>query len=51
MFQRLFMTLHNVVISNDSDVIYFKWEPHLTKIRRMDPDTKVLDVVGELQNN
>lgn len=58
MRQRLTLTttsLHNVVISNSSDVIYYeivtpKWERRLTKISRLDPNTRQFDFVGELQN-
>lgn len=58
MLQRLVLTttsLHNVVISNDSDVIYYevvtpKWDRHLTTISRLNPNTREFDVVGELQN-
>lgn len=58
MRQKLFLTttsLHNVVISNKSDVIYYeiitpKWERHLTKISRLDPNTRQFDLIGELQN-
>ncbi|CAL1703249.1 unnamed protein product [Somion occarium] len=56
--QELFLTttsLHNVVISNTSDVIYYevltpKWERHLTKISRLDPNTKQFDLICELVN-
>ncbi|TCD64677.1 hypothetical protein EIP91_003791 [Steccherinum ochraceum] len=58
MSQKLVLTttsLHNVVISNASDVIYYeivtpKWERHLTKVSRLDPNTRLFDLVGELQN-
>lgn len=56
--QKLVLTttsLHNVVIANSSDVIYYevvtpKWERHLTKISRLDPNTRQFDLIGELQN-
>lgn len=58
MLQRLALTttsLHNVVISNDSDVIYYevvtpKWERDFTKVSRLDPNTREFDVIGELRN-
>lgn len=58
MSQRLALTttsLHNVVISNASDDIYYevvtpKWAPETTKISRLDPETREFLVVGELQN-
>ncbi|THH31870.1 hypothetical protein EUX98_g2315 [Antrodiella citrinella] len=58
MRQRLTLTttsLHNVVISNKSDVIYYeivtpKWERHLTKVSRLDPNTRQFNLIGELQN-
>ncbi|KAI0792684.1 hypothetical protein C8Q75DRAFT_750891 [Abortiporus biennis] len=59
MLQKLVLTttsLHNVVISNSSDVIYYeivtpKWEKHTTKISRLDPNTRQFDLIGELQND
>lgn len=56
--QKLSLTttsLHNVVISNKSDVIYYeivtpKWERDLTKISRLDPNTKQYDLICELLN-
>ena len=56
--QKLSLTttsLHNVVISNTSDVIYYeiitpKWEKDLTKISRLDPNTKQYDLICELVN-
>ncbi|KII89411.1 hypothetical protein PLICRDRAFT_53842 [Plicaturopsis crispa FD-325 SS-3] len=58
MSQRLALTttsLHNVVISNASDDIYYevvtpKWAPETTKISRLAPETREFLVVGELQN-
>ena len=58
MRQKLILTttsLHNVVIANASDVIYYevvtpKWAKHLTKVSRLDPNTRQFDLVGELQN-
>ncbi|KAI0078963.1 hypothetical protein K474DRAFT_1659652 [Panus rudis PR-1116 ss-1] len=45
----------NVVISNSSDVIFYeivtpRWEKHLTKISRLDPNTKLFDQIAEFQN-
>lgn len=56
--QRLSLTttsLQNVIISNDTDVIYYeivtpKWEPTVTRVSKMDPKTSELEVVAELQN-
>lgn len=56
--QKLVLTttsLHNVVISNASDVIYYevitpKWERNLTRISRLDPNTQQFDLIGELKN-
>ncbi len=56
--QKLSLTttsLRNFIISNQSDVIYYevrtpKWEPGLTKISRMDPNTRELAVVAEIEN-
>lgn len=47
-------SLRNVVISNTSDVIFYEvvtpsWEPHLTKISRLDPNSREFNVIGELQ--
>ncbi|TDL20228.1 hypothetical protein BD410DRAFT_791341 [Rickenella mellea] len=58
MAQRLSFTtssIHNVVISNSSDVIYYeivtpKWEPSLTRVRKMDHVSKQLEVVAEIKN-
>ncbi|KAI5118325.1 hypothetical protein M0805_006608 [Coniferiporia weirii] len=58
MAQRLSLTttsLHNVVISNASDVIYYevvtpKWAPAVTRVSKMDPKSHELEVVAELQN-
>lgn len=58
MHVKLFLTttsLHNVVISNSSDVIYYeivtpKWERHHTRISRLDPTTRAFSLIGELQN-
>lgn len=46
-------SLRNVVISNASDVIFYevitpKWEPHLTKISRLDPNSRDFNLIGEL---
>ena len=57
--QRLSLTttsLQNVVISNQSDSIYYeivtpKWEPGTTRISKMDPRTHELEVIAELQND
>ena len=59
MSQKLVLTttsLHNVVISNASDVIYYeivtpKWEPGTTRISKMDPRTHELEIIAELQND
>ena len=58
MKQKLGLTttsLHNVVISNDSDIIYFevvtpKWDPSLTRISRLDHRSRELELVAEFQN-
>ena len=58
MSQRLVFTttsLHNVVISNASDVLYYevitpKWERQLTKISRLDPVARQFHPIAELQN-
>lgn len=58
MAQKLSLTttsLQNVVISNQSDIIYYevvtpKWEPTVTRISKMDPNSRELEVVAELQN-
>jgi len=57
--QRLSLTttsLQNVVISNQSDSIYYeivtpKWEPGTTRISKMDPRTHELETIAELQND
>lgn len=46
-------SLRNVVISNTSDVIFYevvtpKWEPHLTKISRLEPNSREFNLIGEL---
>ena len=43
------------MIANASDVLYYevvtpRWEPHLTRISRLDPDTRFFDLIGELHN-
>lgn len=56
--QRLTLTttnLQNVVIANDSDVIYYevvtpKWAPAVTRVSKMDPKNHELEVIAELQN-
>ena len=56
--QRLTMTttnLQNVIISNDTDVIYYevvtpKWAPAVTRVSKMDPKSHELEVIAELQN-
>ncbi|KAI0062034.1 hypothetical protein BV25DRAFT_689489 [Artomyces pyxidatus] len=56
--QKLTLTttsLHNVVISNHSDVIYYevvtpKWGRGTTRVSRLDPNARAFDVVGELRN-
>ncbi|OBZ75552.1 hypothetical protein A0H81_04869 [Grifola frondosa] len=58
MTQKLSLTttsLRNVVISNATDIIYYevvtpKWERHLTRINRLDPNTREFDLIGELRN-
>ncbi|THH04472.1 hypothetical protein EW145_g5497 [Phellinidium pouzarii] len=58
MSQRLSLTttsLQNVVISNASDVIYYeivtpKWAPAVTRVSKMDPKSRELEIVAELQN-
>ncbi|OCH88240.1 hypothetical protein OBBRIDRAFT_734857 [Obba rivulosa] len=58
MSQRLVFTttsLHNVVISNASDVLYYevvtpKWERHSTKISRLDPVAHQFHLIAEFQN-
>ena len=58
MKQKLGLTttsLHNVIISNDSDVIYFevvtpKWDPSITRISRLDHTSRELEIVAEFQN-
>ncbi|KAI0263743.1 hypothetical protein BC834DRAFT_827063 [Gloeopeniophorella convolvens] len=56
--QKLTLTttsLHNVVIANSSDVIYYeivtpKWERTTTRVSRRDPQLSEFDVVAELRN-
>ncbi|KAK7688899.1 hypothetical protein QCA50_007590 [Cerrena zonata] len=56
--QKLILTttsLHNVVIANRSDVIYYeivtpKWEKDLTRISRLDPNSKQYDLICEFLN-
>ncbi|KZT36341.1 hypothetical protein SISSUDRAFT_1024350 [Sistotremastrum suecicum HHB10207 ss-3] len=49
-------SLNNCVISNDSDAVFFEivtpsWEPNNTKIRRLDPNTRELELVAELERS
>ena len=56
--QRLEFTttsIRNVVISTPCDSIYYEvttpeWEPHLTRIRRLDPVVKQYSAIAELLN-
>jgi hypothetical protein len=56
--QKLSLTttsLSNVIISNSTDVIYYEvvtpaWEPTVTRVSKMDPRTRELEVVAEMQN-
>ena len=46
-------SINNVVISNPSDIIYYevvtpKWTPNATRISRMDPNSREMDVVAEV---
>ncbi|KAH7928149.1 hypothetical protein BV22DRAFT_1126753 [Leucogyrophana mollusca] len=58
MSQKLVLTtasLHNVVISNDSDNVYYdiitpEWETHMTTVRRLNTTTHAFDVVGNIRN-
>ncbi|TFK45552.1 hypothetical protein OE88DRAFT_1689013 [Heliocybe sulcata] len=48
-------SLQNVVISNESDSIYYEvktWEsdPGLTKVQRLNPKTQLYDMVAEFEN-
>ncbi|KAH7911915.1 hypothetical protein BJ138DRAFT_1125679 [Hygrophoropsis aurantiaca] len=48
-------SLHNVVIANEADTIYFdiitpEWETHLTTVRRLNTITRSFDVVGNIRN-
>ncbi|TFY82240.1 hypothetical protein EWM64_g1781 [Hericium alpestre] len=56
--QKLVLTttsLHNVVIANSSDVIYYevvtpKWERGVTRINKFNPNAHGFDLVAELKN-
>lgn len=56
--QKLTLTttsLHNVVIANSSDAIYYeivtpKWERCITRINKLDPNMREFDLIGELKN-
>ncbi|KAI0648393.1 hypothetical protein C8Q79DRAFT_1008720 [Trametes meyenii] len=48
-------SLRNVVLANSTDVLYYEvvtpgWERHLTRISRLDPNTRCFDPVVELVN-
>ncbi|KAI0355083.1 hypothetical protein OH77DRAFT_343125 [Trametes cingulata] len=48
-------SLRNVVLANATDVLYYevvtpRWERHLTRISRLDPNTRCFDLVAELLN-
>ncbi|KAI9059764.1 hypothetical protein FKP32DRAFT_1113266 [Trametes sanguinea] len=48
-------SLRNVVLANSTDVLYYeivtpRWERHLTRITRLDPNTRCFDPVAELLN-
>ncbi|KAI8999116.1 hypothetical protein BD414DRAFT_477023 [Trametes punicea] len=48
-------SLRNVVIANATDVLYYevvtpRWERHLTRVSRLDPNTRCFDPVAELVN-
>lgn len=57
--QKIMLTttsLRNVVLSNQSDIIYYevitpKWAERVTTISRLDPNTRQYDVVGEMRND
>ncbi|KAI0699658.1 hypothetical protein BC835DRAFT_522178 [Cytidiella melzeri] len=57
--QKIMLTttsLRNVVLSNQSDVIYYevitpKWAQGVTTISRLDPNTRQYDVIGEMKND
>ncbi|OSD02076.1 hypothetical protein PYCCODRAFT_440257 [Trametes coccinea BRFM310] len=48
-------SLRNVVLANSTDVLYYeivtpRWERHLTRVTRLDPNTRCFDPVAELLN-
>ncbi|KAI0373197.1 hypothetical protein BV20DRAFT_962997 [Pilatotrama ljubarskyi] len=48
-------SLRNVVLANATDVLYYevvtpRWERHLTRVSRLDPNTRCFDPVVELLN-
>ncbi|CDO71871.1 hypothetical protein BN946_scf184940.g18 [Trametes cinnabarina] len=48
-------SLRNVVLANSTDVLYYeivtpRWERHLTRVTRLDPNTRCFEPVAELLN-
>lgn len=49
-------SLRNVILSNQSDVIYYevitpKWARDRTTVSKLDPNTRQFDIIGEMKNN
>lgn len=47
-------SLRNTTIAVDNDALYYEvvtrfWHPHLTKIKKLDPETAELDTIAELE--